>query len=461
MTDSMAGSGRRAVSPLTTRLGLAILLILVAGGVILTLAALAFGKRAAQEAYDRLLIGAANQIAASIQIRDGEPVVDIPVTAFDLLALAREERIAYRVIDQSGATLTGYDHVPVPPEPDTDYYWATILGEPVRLAAVRRRFAERSYSGTVTVLVGHTTRARDQLAAEIIRSALIVLGVSGLSMAGLAVFAIVSALRPLRRIERSLTQRDPNDLTPLDVAVPRETQAIVHAINGFMAKLDRQMGAMRHLIADSAHQLRTPIAALRAQAELAAEETDSETQRAIVDRIHKRAVGLSRLTEQLLNRALIIHRADSVVRQRLDLRAVAIQVAEENDHELFGHRDELRLNVPEEAVWIRGDALSLAEASKNLVNNAFRHGAPPVGLRVETDLGHACLIVCDHGQGIPEEHWSDAGRRFGRSATSEGAGLGLAIVRAVACGHSGELRFARTLGGRFEALMILPLDEGP
>lgn len=172
-------------------------------------------------------------------------------------------------------------------------------------------------------------------------------------------------------------------------------------------------------------------------------------------------MGLSRLTEQLLNRALIIHRADSVVRQRLDLRAVAIQVAEENDHELFGHRDELRLNVPEEAVWIRGDALSLAEASKNLVNNAFRHGAPPVGLRVETDLGHACLIVCDHGQGIPEEHWSDAGRRFGRSATSEGAGLGLAIVRAVACGHSGELRFARTLDGRFEALMILPLDEGP
>ena len=117
----------------------------------------------------------------------------------------------------------------------------------------------------------------------------------------------------------------------------------------------------------------------RAQAELAAEETDPERQRAIVDRIHERAVGLSRLTDQLLNHALIIHRADSVVRERLDLRAVAIQVAEENDHELFGHRDDLRLDLPQEAVWIRGDALSLAEASKNLVNNAFRHGAPPVG----------------------------------------------------------------------------------
>ena len=221
MTDSTAAPGRRAVGSLTTRLGLAIVLILVAGGVILTLAALAFGQRAAQEAYDRLLIGAASQIAASIRIRDGEPVVDIPVTAFELLALAPEDRIAYRVIDQSGATLTGHDHVPVPPEPDTAYYGATIQGEPVRLAAVRRRFAERSYSGTVTVLVGHTTRARDQLAAGIIRSALIVLGVSGLCLAGLAVFAIVSALRPLRRIERSLTRRAPNDLSPLDVAVPR------------------------------------------------------------------------------------------------------------------------------------------------------------------------------------------------------------------------------------------------
>lgn len=459
MTDALANSATRPVRSLTTRLGLAILLILLAGGIIVTLAALAYGQRAAQEAYDRLLIGAASQIAASIQIRNGAPIVDIPVPAFELLALAPEERIVYRAVDLSGTTLTGYDAVPAPPDADAVYYAATVLGEEFRIAAVHRRFAERSYSGTVTVLVGHTTRAREQLAWEITRSALIVLGVAGLCMSGLAVFAILSALKPLRRIERDLVGRDPNDLTPLDVAVPRETQVIVHAINRFMARLDRQVSAMRHLIADSAHQLRTPIAALRAQAELASEEGDLEAQRAMVGRIHQRAVGLSRLTDQLLNRALIIHRADSAASERLDLRAVAVQVAEQSDHELFGSRDDLRLDLPEEEVWVCGDALSLTEACKNLVNNAFRYGTPPVSVSVEKETDRARLVVRDQGQGIPEEQWTTAGMRFGHSNTPEGAGLGLAIVRAVVNRHSGELQFARTAKGRFEAAIILPLDR--
>ena len=262
-----------------------------------------------------------------------------------------------------------------------------FAGEPVRLALATRQFSERDFTGAIDVVVGQTTRARDALAWEIARSALLVVALLGLLMAALAAFAVRSALAPLRRIERGLAARDPRDLTPLDVAVPREIGQLVAAINRFMRRQARQFEIMRNLIADASHQLRTPVAGMRAQAELAADETDPETQRAIVARIHDRAVGLSRLTDQLLNHALIIHRADAAPHETLDLRTIAIRTVEECDRDAGGTPDDLVLELPEDEVPCRADALSLVEACKNLVNNAFRHGAPPVTLEVRREAG--------------------------------------------------------------------------
>jgi len=463
-TASLPARPRRAAS-LTVRLAMAVALILGASSAVLTLAALSYGHQAAREAYDRLLIGAAGQIAASMSIRAGKLVVDIPVPAFELLALAEEDRVVYRVVGQDGTTITGYDVVPPPPsgEGDIVFYAAEFGGEPVRLVSVRRRFAERAFSGSVDVVVGQTTRARDALARDITKSALIVLGAAGLGMAGLAVFAIYSALRPLRQIERGLRARDPQDLTPLDVAVPREIGAIVGAINSFMARLGQQMSVMRSLIADASHQLRTPVAALRAQAELAAGETDPERLRGILARIHRRAVGLSRLTDQLLSHALIIHRADAAPREIVDLRLAAIRTVEDSDQAVAPGASVLKLDLPEDPVWVCGDTLSLTEACKNLVNNALRHGAPPVTVAVERAGAAAAIRVRDRGAGMPQEQWDDAGQRFSRTAgiAPDRAGLGLAIIGAVARAHSGTLRFGRTGAGEFEASLILPAAPAP
>lgn len=440
---------------------MAISLLLVAGGVAVAIAALAFGRNAAQQSYDRLLIGAANQIAGAITLREGAVSVDLPVSAFQLLALAPEDRIVYAVFAPDGRLVNGYGDLS-PPQADDTIYDGEFAGEPVRLAVARRLFAERTFSGTVSIVVGQTTRARADLAWRITSRALIVVGVAGLLMCGLAVFAVRSALRPLRQIERELLVRAPEDLTPLEVSVPREIGSLVRTMNRFMARLDRQVGVMRTLIADASHQLRTPIAALRAQADLAAEETDPEKQRAIVARIHQRAVNLSRLTDQLLSYALIIHRADAEPRGRIDLRTVAIRALEESDHDLFACEAELRLDLPEDPVWVDGDALSLVEACKNLIMNALRYGAPPVKLMVQQVGNDAQIAVRDRGPGIPEEHWQDAVARYSRNSgvSPESAGVGLAIVHAVARAHRGELRFGRTSAAEFEVALVLPAGKG-
>jgi two-component system, OmpR family, sensor histidine kinase TctE len=450
----IARDGRRHTASLATRLALSVALVLVVGGTAVALAAFAYGRQAAEQAFDRLLIGAADQIAGSISIQGGRVLVDIPASAFELLALAPDDRLLYAVLDPDGRLVTGYEGVG---RPAARFATGNFGGEPVRLIRVSRQFAERDYAGTVDVVVGQTTLARDALAREITRSALVGVGLVALLMAGLAVFAIRSALAPLRRIEAGLAVREPRDLTPLDVAVPREIGALVGTINRFMARQARQFEIMRNLIADASHQLRTPIAAMRAQAELAADEPEPARQLAIVARIHDRAVGLSRLTDQLLNHALVIHRADAAPHDPVDLRSIAIRIVEETD----AGADDLLLDLPEDPVACRGDALSLAEAGKNLVNNALRHGAPLVTLAVRREGADAVLAVRDHGPGMPEELWQGVSARFDRTGavTQQSTSIGLSIVAAVAAAHRGVLRFGRSPSGEFEAALALPASR--
>ncbi len=444
---------------LASRLALSVALVLLLGGGAVALAALAYGRQAAQRAYDRLLVGAAEQIAGSISTHAGAVVVDIPASAFELLSLAPEDRVFYAVFDPEGRRVTGYDDLP---RPKARFSNASFGGEPIRLALVSRRFSERDFTGAVDVVVGQTTGARDALAREITRSALLLTGLLSLLMTALAAFAIRSALAPLWRIEKGLARREPRDLTPLDVAVPREIGQLVATINRFMQRQARQFEIMRNLIADASHQLRTPVAAMRAQAELAADEPDPERQRAIVARIHDRSIGLSRLTDQLLNHAMIIHRADAAPREVLDLRTVAIRVVEESDQGPDGaRRDLLRLELPEDPVPCLADALSLVEACKNLVNNAFAHGAPPVTVEVRVEGDAALIAVLDRGPGMPETSRAAVGARFGRGGvTARGAGIGLAIVAAVADAHQGTIRLGRHGAGDFEIALVLALYRG-
>lgn len=458
---------RIARMSLSTRVAATVGALLLAGGVLVSLVAFGYGRQAAREAYDRLLVGAAHDIAESISIINGVPVVDLPISAFELLALAPDDRIAYRVVGTRGETLTGYDDLPLPPArsgSDVALYDDSFFGAPARFTAVTRRFAERNLSGSVVIIVGHTMEAREALAYDITRNALVVLGLAGAAMMGLGLVAVRSALRPLDRISRTLGARDPYDLTPVTIDGPAEAKVMIDALNQFMGRLDRQVSTMRNLISDTAHQLRTPVAALRAQADLATEEPDPTRRAAIVAHIHRRSVGLGRLLDQMLSRALVIHRADNVAREPVDLRDVALEIVEDDDYRLISPDSDVRLVIGEDPVFARADALSLREAARNLLHNACKHGKGPVQVGASRMEGMSVLWVRDEGPGPPEDLLGRKAGRFALTAASRGdsSGLGLAIARSVAEAFDGTLEFSREYGGGFRVAIVLPAtSQGP
>ncbi|WP_159591316.1 sensor histidine kinase [Chelativorans xinjiangense] len=426
------------------RLGVAMVLILVLVVLASIVAATRFGQAASDETFDRLLRGAALQIAERVSVTDGRVRLDLPVSAFELLSLARSDRVFYRVIGPDGRTMTGYEDLPLPREnagPDA-IYDARYKDTAIRAVKLTRLLAERSMSGQVVIVVAQTTRERAGLAASIATNAVLIIAAAGVLLLFLALLVLRVALRPLARVERAILKREANDLSPIDVPAPEEVAVLVAAINRFMGRLESRIEAMQNFVADAAHQIRTPITALRAQAQLALEEKDPERLNRLHRRLYARSVGLGRLADQLLSHALIAHRADTAARETIDLRRVALEA----EREIRAVSDEaIGVDLPDEEVWVDGDPVSLREAVKNLLNNAAKHGAAPITVAVERHDGWASIMVHDHGAGIPEALAARIGERFTSDGISpDSAGLGLSIVASVAAMHGA--RLARRTG---------------
>lgn len=442
-------------SSLFWRLTALISAILLGGAAILALAASNYARTAADDAYDRVLLGAARQISETLSAENGTVEADVPVSALDTLSISRSARIYYRIAATS-AEVTGYSDLPLPPEAEaggagpfvgnTDF-----KGRPIRIAAVGRYFAEAN--GWVMTVVGQTLEARDALARDLTLKAMVLVGImSFLALAGMIV-AIRLALRPLVNIETALLSRPPNVLTPLEVEAPAEIATLISAINGFMERLSGRLEAMQRFIADSAHQIRTPLTALVGQVELLDAETNAGKRQHHITRVKARTSELARLTNQLLSDAMISHRAETMGRAEVDVvmlarEALASAVPVSLDRDIT-----VSFDAPPAPVMMWGDAVSLREAFKNVVENAIQHGARSyLRLSMRRGDGYVEVEASDDGPGIPPELWPQVTDRFFRGRSGGvGSGLGLAIAREVAINHGGELQF-RTEEGVFSVL---------
>jgi two-component system OmpR family sensor kinase len=263
------------------------------------------------------------------------------------------------------------------------------------------------------------------------------------------------SLAPIHRLAQGVSQRSPGALDPLpDDAYPPEMQPILSALNDLLQRLSQAFATQRAFVADAAHELRTPLAALKLQLQLVERETDPAQTALGFKKLHDRLNRATHLVQQLLTLARHERHAAEPEHRPVDLRALAISTASE--HAPLAQNKGVDLGVmpfPKgDGPKILGDESSLRIMLGNLVDNATRytHVYGRVDISVSSaDDGSALLCVADNGPGIPEEDRSRVFDRFyRREGTGEsGSGLGLFIARTIADQHGATITLSETGGG--------------
>jgi two-component system sensor histidine kinase TctE len=439
--------------------------LLIGGTVVLYAAARAYAEAAADRSYDNLLASSALSIAETLSVIGSEVHVDLPYASLAMLSSAPDDRIFYRVFGPGDQTVTGYKDLPVmrrlEPKhsdgtPRPRFFDADYRGERVRFVVLGRLVEEPGVSGWVRVQVGQTRRAREAFADELVLRASLPIALMTVLALSVAWFGIRGALRPLMRLSNELSIRQPSQLQPLTTALPMEIVPVADAINGFMKRLQINMDTLRGFIANAAHQMRTPLAALRAQAQVALDDEPAELRRSVVA-IERNAVRLSRLLDQLLSDATVIHRSDVRRFDPIDLGNTVRAAMREAVQSARGA--DVSFESTLDTSPFTGDPLMLREAMKNLIDNSLRHGAGPVEVQLSRDSRDYVLTVADRGPGIPEEHLDRVFERFARGEGGlSGAGLGMAIVRQVVQGHGGVVSLRNRAGGGLDVRIVLPMS---
>ncbi len=432
-------------------------LLLISTAVLVGLALLAMGlmisysKKTADRSYDIMLNSATLQMANAVRHTEQGVIVDIPVSAFATLALAPQDRVFYR-ISINGSFLTGYRSLPAPPPrspsqrqltlQQPDFFDAEFDGEPVRIARLIRLNTERLPHDEIQIELAQTRLARQQLADDILYPALeLILGLlfSALLLLWLGIYY---ALRPFALIARALARRRPRDLTPLSLPVPRETLPLLNTINHFIARQQQMLSQLETRTSVAAHQLRTPLASLRALSENARDEQDAEKQRIQLYGLIAQCDQLALTVDHLLNQAMLDHRFHSQELIPLELNALVRKVCLALAVPALQRRVALSFEAADTPLWIRGDEVALTQMLNNLIDNAVAHSPPDS--QVEILLRKApgpTVLIRDRGPGIPTTEKEKVFERFyrGNSNRYRGSGLGMAIARDVAEHHGARI----------------------
>ena len=334
----------------------------------------------------------------------------------------------------------------LPPQTVIGFSDTVAGGEPYRIYALR--------TATQVVQVAQQTEARGRMAGQLALRAVLPVALLAPVLMLIVWWVVGRAIGPIERVRRQVAARRPDDLGPLPTAgLPAEVRPLVGEMNGLLTRLSAAWDALTHFTADAAHELRSPLAALRLQAQSLQRAPDDATRAIATERLLAGIDRATRLVEQLLALARQEGAGEGAELVSLDLTALARNALADAEPEAARHAIALTLDAPTAHVVLRADEAALAVLLRNLLGNALRHTPPGgqvrVGVREEASV--IDLTVEDSGPGIAPDERARVLDRFYRvpGTPGHGSGLGLAIVRAIAERHGAALTLdaSPTLGG--------------
>ncbi|MCC5959046.1 MAG: sensor histidine kinase N-terminal domain-containing protein [Rhodobacteraceae bacterium] len=455
------------------RLRLFMLIILPLVAVAMMAGALRFwqAQTMSQALYDDALKVVAHVVAREVIITQGDVVSD---ALLDSLVGVLGDPIFYNVSAADGRFLAGFTDIPANIVPDDlrggepHFFDFIYADKPVRAVALREFISDPFFDGWTTVLVWQTTTQRRALSMVILQQALSILLAVVVTAAAAVWFGIARGLRPLTDLRAAVSLRSPSELGPIRRVVPTEVRPLVGTMNSLFARLQAEMQRRNAFIANAAHQIRNPVAAIKAQAEAAISTKDPDQRDVRLQDLHTAASELSRLSQQLLSLESADHSGlgDTAL---IDFTWLVADMARKFAPAALDQAIEINLDAPEQPLNVQGNEILLREAVENLLDNALRYGAANGGeltLRLECEQQHVKLFVKDEGPGIPVLASEQVFERFirlpqadGKEQARSGCGLGLAIVRTIAASHGGSAHVAPETTG-CTIVLTLPLAAG-
>ena len=322
----------------------------------------------------------------------------------------------------------------------TGFFDSVVSGEPWRLVYLS------DPDGQTRVAVGQRIGERNDLVVAYIAGQILPWLIGLPVLIALLIFAVRRAMRPVRDLSMQLEQRSPDDATPLPSAdVPGELKGLLNAMNGLLARVGTLIEQERRLTADAAHELRTPLAAVRAQWDVVQRTADPTERLQAQTSVTRGMERLDRLVSQLLTMARLDSANHADFGGSVDWRAVAEQAV--GDCLWIADRRDVDIAVewPEAGILplpMAGDENALTIMLKNILDNAIRYG--PRHSLVRLTFSSSRIIIDDQGSGIAPEVLPRLGGRFVRAPGNEeaGSGLGVSIARRIAHHHGMSIHFA-------------------
>ena len=401
--------------------------------------------------FDAELSDRAEFLADHLALQGGRVEFDTPSAARDLLRTDGVSSVFYSIQAEDGAQLGGNAQLPAPAEDETpgvgrpQLRSATLNERDIRIASVLARVGGRA-GRILLVQVGETLERRSRLANEMIKGVIVPQFVVLPLGVILVWFGLSRGLAPLRWLQARVHARTPDDLSPIDPkAVPEEIVPLVQSFNDLLDRHRHNLQTQRRFIADAAHQLKTPLAGLRTQAELALRTAEQPALRGSLTQIAAATERATRLVNQLLALARAEHQASAPAAfELLDLARLARAAVQDWVPMAVERGIDLGFEHGDGDARVIGLPAMLREALGNLIDNALRYtprgGA--VTVRIVPGSGRVVVEVEDNGPGIPEAERMLVFERFYRCLGTEqdGSGLGLAIVREIVDQHDALLR---------------------
>lgn len=408
-------------------------------------AAVSFGLAGhfSKNAYDKALVEIGHELSLQIRKSEAGITLDLPEVARRLLLQDPQDKIFFELLDLDGRRISGEEipKAPIHVTPTRNaflLYDALIDGTPVRV--VQMTLVDMSGA---TIRVAETKVKRTEMAQQIIASVMLPQVILILLVGILVPFGVLRGLAPLKALERAITERSARDRSPLDESsVPGEVIPVVTSMNNLLARLDAVLKVQSRFVADAAHQLKTPVAALSAYVELLKRSQNAEDREKIIGKLTEAVERMSRVVSQLL--ALARNDANEARLpefQVIDLNTLLLEICSEWVPQALKRSVDLGFEADTNKALIVGAPDRLRELFDNLIDNAIRYSKASGSVTVRV-LGtpKPAVSIRDDAQTIPEaERFLIFDRFYRLLGSGEGSGLGLAIAKDIATLHQAHI----------------------